>query len=46
MRIKSFFTPWGWSVFKNELIWIWLPGLMFISFPRLIRLWIRTRLNG
>jgi len=42
MRIKSFFTPRGWSVFKNELVWIWLPGLVLVSLSRLIRLWIRN----
>ncbi len=42
MRIKSFFTPRGWSVFKNELVWIWLPGLMLVSFVRLTRLWMKN----
>ena len=26
MRIKSFFSPRGWSVLKSEFVWIWLPG--------------------
>jgi inner membrane protein len=42
MGIKSFFTAWGWSVFKNELIWVWLPGLMLVSLSRLIRLWMKN----
>jgi inner membrane protein len=42
MRIKSFFTPRGWSVFKNELVWIWLPGLMLVSLSRLTRLWMKN----
>jgi inner membrane protein len=42
MRIKSFFTPRGWSVFKNELVWIWLPGLMLVFLSRLIRHWMRN----
>jgi inner membrane protein len=42
MRIKSFFTPWGWSVFKNELVWIWLPGLMLVLLSRLIRPWMKN----
>lgn len=42
MRIKSFFTSWGWSVFKNELAWIWLPGLILASLSRLIRVWIKS----
>ncbi len=41
MRVKSFFTARGWSVFKNELVWIWLPGFMLVSLSRLIRLWMR-----
>ena len=41
MRIKSFFTPWGWSVFKNELVWIWLPGLMLVLLSRAVRLWMK-----
>jgi inner membrane protein len=42
MRIKSFFTSRGWSVFKNELVWIWLPGGMLVSISRLIRLWAKN----
>ena len=42
MRIKSFFTPRGWSVFKSELVWIWLPGLLLVSLSRLIRFWFRN----
>ena len=42
MRIESFFSSRGWSVFKNELVWIWLPGLMLVSFSRLIRHWMRN----
>jgi len=43
MRIKSFFTPRGWSVFKNELVWIWLPGLMLVSVSRLARFWMKNQ---
>jgi inner membrane protein len=39
MRIKSFFTPRGWSVFKNELLWIWLPGLALVFLSRSVRFW-------
>jgi inner membrane protein len=42
MRIESFFTSTGWSVVKNELVWIWLPGLMLVSLSRLIRLWMKN----
>lgn len=46
MRIKSFFTPRGWSVFKNELVWIWLPGLMLVFLSRLIRPWMKHERDG
>jgi inner membrane protein len=41
MRIKSFFTPWGWSVFKKELVWIWLPSLVLVFLSRIVRLWMK-----
>ncbi len=41
IRIKSFFSSWGLAVFKSELLWIWLPGLMFVLFSRLIRSKVR-----
>ncbi len=25
MSVRGFFTPYGWQVFKSELIWIWVP---------------------
>ena len=37
IRIKSFFSPWGLSAFKNELLWIWTPGLILILVSRMIR---------
>ncbi|HVP76285.1 MAG TPA: metal-dependent hydrolase [Thermodesulfobacteriota bacterium] len=39
MRIKSFFTARGWAVFKNELVWIWLPGFALVLFSRMVRFW-------
>jgi inner membrane protein len=39
MRIQSFFTARGWAVFKNELVWIWLPGLALVLLSRAVRLW-------
>ncbi len=39
MRIKSFFTARGWAVFRNELVWIWLPGLTLVLLSRMVRLW-------
>jgi inner membrane protein len=42
MRIKSFFTPWGWSVLRSELLWIWLSGLILVSLSRMIRLLMRN----
>jgi len=41
MRIKSFFSPRGWSVLRSEFVWIWLPGLILVSLSRMIRLWMR-----
>jgi inner membrane protein len=37
IRIKSFFSSWGLSVFKSELLWIWTPGLILVLLSRLIR---------
>ncbi len=37
IRIRPFFSSWGLSVFKNELLWIWLPGLVLIILSRVIR---------
>jgi inner membrane protein len=42
MRIKSFFTPWGWSVLKNEFVWIWVPGLALVFLSRMVRLWTKN----
>lgn len=24
--VSRFFSPWGWAVVKNELLWVWLPA--------------------
>ncbi len=37
--IRSFFSPWGWTVMKSEILWIWLPFLFF----GLIFRWFRFR---
>jgi inner membrane protein len=37
IRIRSFFSPWGWSVVRSELLWIWLPGLLLVLIIRRIR---------
>ena len=42
MRIKSFFTSRSWSVFKNELVWIWLPGLALVFLSRMVRPWMKN----
>ncbi len=42
MRIKSFFGPRGWSVLKNEFVWIWLPGIALVFLSRIFRLRIRN----
>ena len=38
IRIESFFSSWGLSVFKSELLWIWIPGLILVLLSRAIRL--------
>ena len=42
MRIKSFFSFRGWSVFRNELVWIWLPGGGLVFLCKMVRLWIEN----
>ena len=37
MRIRSFFSPRGWSVLKNEFVWIWLPGIVLVFLSRMVR---------
>jgi len=38
IRVKAFFSKWGWSVFKSELLWIWLPFFMITVLARIIRI--------
>jgi inner membrane protein len=35
--IRSFFSPWGWTVVKSELLWIWLPSLFLVLISRSVR---------
>ncbi len=35
--IKAFFSKWGLAVFKNELLWIWLPSFLIALVSRFIR---------
>ena len=42
IRVRSFFSPWGWTVVKSELLWIWLPFLFLALFFR----WVRSTLAG
>jgi len=37
IRIRSFFSPWGWSVVKSELLGIWLPCLILAVIIRRFR---------
>jgi inner membrane protein len=37
IRIKSFFSSYGLSVFKSELLWVWLPGLSLVILSKAIR---------
>jgi len=43
INITSFFSSWGWSVLKSELVWIWLPGLGLISLSEIIRRRVQTQ---
>jgi inner membrane protein len=43
MRVKSFVSSRGWSVLKNELLWIWVPGLILVLLSKIIRPWILRR---
>ena len=40
IRVRSFYSPWGWTVVKSELLWIWLPFLFLALFFR----WVRSTL--
>jgi len=37
LSIEAFFTRWGWMVFKSELLWVWVPGLVIIAVAQAIR---------
>jgi inner membrane protein len=37
IRLRSFFSPWGWNVLKSEILWIWLPGLFLALILRRYR---------
>jgi len=35
--IDAFFSKWGLSVIKSELLWIWLPSFLMVIISRVIR---------
>lgn len=35
--IYGFFSKWGLSVMKSELVWIWLPSFLIVVFTKAIR---------
>jgi hypothetical protein len=35
--VKAFFSKWGLSVIKSELLWIWLPSSLLLVLSTLIR---------
>ena len=37
ISIQAFFSKWGWSVFKNELLWIWMPFFVILVLVRIFR---------
>lgn len=42
MRVGSFFGPRGWSVLKNEFVWIWLPSIALVFLSRLVCLQMKN----
>jgi len=42
IRVRSFLSPWGWTVLKSEILWIWLPFLVLALLFR----WFRSTLAG
>lgn len=35
--VTQFFTPRGFSILQNELLWIWVPAILFASVVWLLR---------
>lgn len=35
---RSFFSKWGFAVFMNELMWVWLPSFSLALFARFVRM--------
>jgi inner membrane protein len=35
--IRAFFSAWGLSVLKSELLWVWLPSGIAVVFLRILR---------
>jgi inner membrane protein len=42
IRVRSFFSAWGWTVLKSEILWIWLPFLFLVFLFR----WVRSPFAG
>jgi inner membrane protein len=38
ISVQAFLSNRGWSVFKSELLWIWLPAFTILGLSRIIRL--------
>ena len=36
--LGSFFSKWGLHVFKNELLWVWLPSFSLALLARVVRM--------
>ena len=36
--VYGFFSRWGWNVIVSELLWIWMPTLMFLVIVILFRI--------
>ena len=35
--VSNFFSEWGWSVIKSELVWVGLPSVVYILFTSIFK---------
>jgi len=43
LGIRPFFSEWGLRVIESELVWIWLPALIFAALVVIVRRRVSTR---
>jgi inner membrane protein len=46
LGIRPFFSEWGLRVIESELVWIWLPSLIFVGLAILVRKRVGADVNG